>query len=78
MDERATQFELSWKAHVKVGKKATVPDNVDDDDALDMFAENLDGDNKKEEVAAAPVKEDPVLDDVSLGHNQFLHTGCFF
>ena len=61
-----------------MGKKATVPDNVDDDDALDMFAENLDGDKKKEEVAAAPVKEDPVLDDVSLGYNQFLHTGCFF
>ena len=52
-----------------MGKKATVPDNVDDDDALDMFAENLDGDKKKEEVAAAPVKEDPVLDDVSLGDN---------
>jgi len=30
-----------------------------------MFAENLDGDKKKEEVAAATVKEDPVLDDVS-------------
>ena len=57
-----------------MGKKATVPDNVDDDDALDMFAENLDGDKKKEEVAAAPVKEDPVLDDVSLGDNQFLYT----
>ena len=59
-----------------MGKKATVPDNVDDDDALDMFAENLDGDKKKEEVAAAPVKEDPVLDDVSLGDNQFLHIFC--
>ena len=56
-----------------MGKKATVPDNVDDDDALDMFAENLDGDKKKEEVAAAPVKEDPVLDDVSLGVNRFLY-----
>ena len=56
-----------------MGKKATVPDNVDDDDALDMFAENLDGDKKKEEVAAAQVKEDPVLDDVSLGVNRFLY-----
>ena len=56
-----------------MGKKATVPDNVDDDDALDMFAENLDGDKKKEEVAAAPVKDDPVLDDVSLGVNRFLY-----
>ena len=59
-----------------MGKKATVPDNVDDDDALDMFAENLDGDKKKEEVAAAPVKEDPVLDDVSLGDIRFLFIFC--
>ena len=56
-----------------MGKKATVPDNVDDDDALDMFAENLDGDKKTEEVAAGPVKEDPALDDVSLGVNRFLY-----
>ena len=59
-----------------MGKKATVPDNVDDDDALDMFAENLDGDKKKEEVAAATVKEDPVLDDVSLGDIRFLFIFC--
>jgi len=58
-------FKIKAEEEKKVGKKATVPDNVDDDDALDMFAENLDGDKKKEEVAAAPVKEDPVLDDVS-------------
>ena len=52
----------------KVGKKAAIPDNVDDDDALDMFADNLDGDAKKtEEETKAPTKEkeDPVLDDVS-------------
>ena len=73
---RKIKYKSSWKAHNKVGKKATVPDNVDDDDALDMFAENLDGDKKKEEVAAAPVKEDPVLDDVSLGDNQFLYIFC--
>ena len=59
-----------------MGKKATVPDNVDDDDALDMFAENLDGDKKKEEVAAATVKEDPLLDDVSLGDIRFLFIFC--
>ena len=50
-----------------MGKKAAIPDNVDDDDALDMFADNLDGDAKKktEEVAPTKEKEDPVLDDVS-------------
>ena len=50
-----------------MGKKADIPDNVDDDDALDMFANNLDGDAKKKTEEAAPTKEkeDPVLDDVS-------------
>ena len=51
-----------------MGKKAAIPDNVDDDDALDMFADNLDGDAKKkteEEKAPTKEKEDPVLDDVS-------------
>ena len=50
-----------------MGKKAAIPENVDDDDALDMFADNLDGDAKKAEETKAPTKEkeDPVLDDVS-------------
>ena len=45
-----------------MGKKAAIPDNVDDDDALDMFADNLDGDAKKTEKKA-PIEEtkDPVL-----------------
>ena len=54
----------------KVGKKAAIPDNVDDDDALDMFADNLDGDAKKTEKKA-PIEEtkDPVLlDDVNINN----------
>ena len=48
-----------------MGKKAAIPENVDDDDALDMFADNLDGDAKKTEETKAPTKEDPMLDEVS-------------
>ena len=50
-----------------MGKKAAIPENVDDDDALDMFADNLDGDAKKMEETKAPTKEkeDPILDEVS-------------
>ena len=50
-----------------MGKKAAIPENVDDDDALDMFADNLDGDAKKTEEIKAPTieKEDPMLDEVS-------------
>ena len=50
-----------------MGKKAAIPENVDDDDALDMFADNLDGDAKKAEETKAPTKEkeDPMLDEVS-------------
>ena len=46
-----------------MGKKAAIPENVDDDDALDMFADNLDGDAKKTEETKE--KEDPMLDEVS-------------
>ena len=52
-----------------MGKKAAIPDNVDDDDALDMFADNLDGDAKKTEKVPVTDKEDPVLDDVSIFRN---------
>ena len=50
-----------------MGKKAAIPENVDDDDALDMFADNLDGDAEKMEETKAPTKdkEDPILDEVS-------------
>ena len=51
-----------------MGKKAAIPDNVDVDDALDMFADNLDGDAKEKTEKKAPTEEtkDPVLlDDVS-------------
>lgn len=60
-------FKIKAEEEKKVGKKAAIPDNVDDDDALDMFADNLDGDAKKKMEEAAPTKEkeDPVLDDVS-------------
>jgi len=60
-------FKIKAEEEKKVGKKAAIPDNVDDDDALDMFADNLDGDAKKEEKKA-PVeetKDSVLLDDVS-------------
>ena len=60
-------FCANWvNLKLKVGKKAAIPDNVDDDDALDMFADNLDGDAKKTEKVPVKDKEDPVLDDVSI------------
>lgn len=63
-------FCANWvNLKLKVGKKAAIPDNVDDDDALDMFADNLDGDAKKTEKVPVKDKEDPVLDDVSIFRN---------
>merc|ERR1712130_291388 len=61
-------FKIKAEEEKKVGKKAAIPENVDDDDdALDMFADNLDGDAKKAEETKAPTKEKeaPLLDDVS-------------
>merc|ERR1712032_849583 len=49
-------FKIKAEEEKKVGKKAAIPDNVDDDDALDMFADNLDGDAKKMEKKA-PIEE---------------------
>ena len=64
------KFCANWvNLKLKVGKKAAIPDNVDDDDALDMFADNLDGDAKKTEKVPVKDKEDPVLDDVSIFRN---------
>merc|ERR1712228_887706 len=67
-------FKIKAEEEKKVGKKAAIPDNVDDDDALDMFADNLDGDAKKTEKVPVKDKEDPVLDDV-LGV-QVENRGC--
>lgn len=60
-------FKIKASEEKKIGaKKTNLLDNMDEDDALDMFAENLDGDVEKKdpEEAEKKSKNDPVLDDV--------------
>ena len=55
-------FKIKSEEEKKVGPKTSIPEGVNEDDALDMFADSLD--DKSEKVAEETKKSDPVLDEV--------------
>jgi len=55
-------FKIKAEEEKKVGPKTVIPEGMDEDDALDMFADSLD--DKSEKVAEESKKVEPVLDEV--------------
>jgi len=56
-------FKIKSEEEKKVGPKTSIPEGLDDDDALDMFADNLD-EKKTDTSEKTQEKASPVLDEV--------------